>query len=77
MSATRWAWVTRPCPSTKGVIADHLISQGTSTLKPCSQQGASIIQASSSKCINSTSSFHSLPHVKALHSGQALPLNRE
>ena len=59
----------RPNPSTKQeAIERHLVSSRTSNPKRHPQQSASIIQASPSKQINSTSRSHSPPDVGAQHS---------
>ena len=59
----------RPNPSTKQeAIERHLVSSRTSEPKRRPQQSASIIQASPSKHINSTSRSHSPPEVGAQHS---------
>ncbi|KAE8649393.1 hypothetical protein Csa_011819, partial [Cucumis sativus] len=64
----------RPNPSAKKeVIASHLVFSRTSKPKRRPQQSASIIQASPSKHINSTSRSRSPPDVKARYFDQTLP----
>ena len=68
----RWGIINRhsdqALPSSKKQSQDHLVSSRTSEPKRRPQQSASIIQASPSKQINSTSRSHSPPEVGAQHS---------
>ncbi|TYK21002.1 hypothetical protein E5676_scaffold328G00310 [Cucumis melo var. makuwa] len=71
----------QPNPSTnQEAIPRHLLSPRTSTLRIRSQRDASIIQASPSKFIKSTSRSHSPPDVGvrySIHSNQTLPPNKK